>query len=121
MARCAVGRTGEDLAAAALEVAGLRIVVRNWRPALARTRQEVRGELDIVAIEGDVLVFCEVKTRRGWEDPLVAVTPAKLRALRRLAHAYLAETGHRGPVRFDVVGVRLPPGGEPEFHYVRGV
>jgi len=53
----ALGPLGEDLAADYLERAGLRIHERNWRPRTGR------GELDIVASEGAVLVFVEVKTR----------------------------------------------------------
>lgn len=90
----------------------MAVVARNWRCAA----HELRGELDVVAWEDGVLVFCEVKTRRGRDTggPLLAVTPAKYRQLRRLAGAYLAETGlAAAEVRFDLVGVTVPEGGEP--------
>ena len=53
----AVGRYGEDLAARYLTAEGFVILERNWRCEL--------GEIDIVARDGDALVVCEVKTRRG--------------------------------------------------------
>lgn len=105
-----LGRLGEDLAVRHLEDAGMTVVARNWRCAA----YGLRGELDAVAWEDDVLVFCEVKTRRGRDTggPLLAVTPAKYRQLRRLAGAYLAETGLVAvEVRFDLVGVTVPDGG----------
>ena len=101
----AVGRFGEDVAAEYLERAGLRILQRNWRCR--------EGELDIVARDGDALVFCEVKARSGtgFGAPVEAVTAAKARRLRVLAARWLTEqrgdAAGRGcsTVRFDVVGV----------------
>src|SRR5665213_2169327 len=71
--RLALGRYGEAFAADYLISAGMTVLDRNWRCR--------DGEVDIVAVEGDVLVICEVKTRRGVEfgTPLDAVTPAKAR------------------------------------------
>src|SRR5919201_532452 len=82
--RLELGRLGEALAAARLEAAGLRIVARNWRCR--------EGEIDLVAAGPGLLVFCEVKTRRGhgYGSPAAAVTHAKQARLRRLAAAYLA-------------------------------
>jgi putative endonuclease len=84
----------------------------------------VRGELDVVARDGDVLVFCEVKARRGrgTGGPLAAVTPRKQAQLRRLASAWLAASGTRAAdVRFDVVGVCWPGPGRAEIVHVRAV
>lgn len=114
----AVGRFGEDLAARHLTDSGLRLVERNWRCA--------DGELDIVARDGDVLAFVEVKTRStlAFGDPVEAVTPAKAARIHRLAMRWLDE--HRGQprwtaIRFDVVAVvRLAPGG-PSVRHLRGV
>jgi putative endonuclease len=96
----AVGRFGEQVAARQLEDAGLRILDRNWRCA--------EGEIDIVAADGDTLVFCEVKTRSGlaFGDPAEAVVAAKAARLRRLALRWLAahDLGWR-ELRFDVVTV----------------
>jgi putative endonuclease len=103
-----LGRRGEELACERLTSAGLRIVARNWR---CRS-----GEIDIVAAGPNLLVFCEVKTRRGhgYGTPAEAVTHAKRARLRQLAAAYLAAEDHPPcSVRFDVVTVTWPHGGSP--------
>jgi putative endonuclease len=124
--RGGLGRYGEEVAAAHLVAAGLTIVARNWRCR--------EGELDIVAIDGDVLVMCEVKTRRGvgFGTPLDAVTPAKAARLRRLALRWLAdqrtgavtaaaeEFAHYTEVRFDVVSVLRPLSGAISVEHLRG-
>ncbi len=113
----AVGRFGEDLAADYLGDAGLRILERNWRCR--------DGELDIVAVDGEVLVFVEVKTRSGvgFGDPAEAVNRAKVSRLRRLAVRWLVEHDdtYWPQLRFDVVAVvRLGPGG-PSVRHLPGV
>ncbi|MFG2672473.1 MULTISPECIES: YraN family protein [unclassified Streptomyces] len=116
-ARGALGRYGEDLAARLLTEAGMSVLERNWR---CRT-----GEIDIVALDGDALVICEVKTRRagGFEHPMAAVTPAKADRLRRLAELWLDRHGGSPPggVRIDLVGVVLPRRGAPRAEHARGV
>jgi putative endonuclease len=121
----AVGRFGEDTAARHLTAAGFTILDRNWRPG-PKAPGGIRGELDIVAREGDALVIVEVKTRSGtgFGSPAESVTADKVRRIRRLAVLWLAahsgtdaapggpssHGGHRVPrghgvVRFDVVSV----------------
>ena len=94
------GVRGEDMAAAYLEPAGYRIVARNWRFH--------RNEIDIIAMDGDTLVFVEVKKRQdsahgyGCE----AVDHAKQQRIRRVAEAYLAcpkRSQADTKCRFDVV------------------
>lgn len=95
-----LGQRGEDAAAAYLERAGLEIVERNWRCSA--------GEIDIVALDGSALVLCEVKTRRtvAKGTPEDAVTPAKQRRYRKLATAYMQESGVVDvQVRFDVIAI----------------
>ena len=98
--RSILGKDGEDLACRELARRGYAIVERRFR---------VRsGELDIVARDGPVLVFVEVKTRAGrrFGNPAEAVTPVKQRRLAQLANAYLVR--HRlsdCPCRFDIVSV----------------
>jgi len=111
-----LGRDGEDAAAGYLEQRGMQVVARNWRCRY--------GEIDIIAREGAVLVFCEVKTRRGtgYGVPLSAITAAKLARMRRLAGLWLAEhEGHRGPIRIDAVGLVRHADGRFDIDHVRGV
>ena len=116
-ARGALGRYGEDLAARLLTDAGMSVLDRNWRCRA--------GEIDIVALDGDALVICEVKTRRtgAFEHPMAAVTPAKADRLRRLAELWLDRYGGPPPggVRIDLVGVVLPRRGAPLAEHARGV
>lgn len=114
--RAALGRHGEDVAAAHLTEAGYTVLTRNWRCPV--------GEIDIVAQDGATLVICEVKTRRSREfgAPLEAVTPAKAARLRRLAAMYRQQIGPwPGPVRIDLVGVLVPRTGAMQIEHVRGV
>jgi putative endonuclease len=109
-----LGCYGERVAVRALTDAGLLVLDRNWRCR--------DGELDVVARDGDALVFCEVKTRRGtgFGHPAEAVTPAKRRRLRMLARAWLAENDHHAPdLRFDVVGVHVPASGPARVTHLR--
>lgn len=116
-ARGALGRYGEDLAARLLTDAGMAVIERNWRCRA--------GEVDIVARDGEALVFCEVKTRRSgaFEHPMAAVTPVKADRLRRLAEIWLER--HGGPpdggVRIDLIGVIVPWRGAPVTEHARGV
>jgi len=96
------GASGEEEAARYLEAHGFRIVERNFR-------FRRMGEIDIIAEEGDELVFCEVKTRwgDGFGTPEEAVTPLKQRTIRKIAAAYMALRGVAGrPCRCDVVSIR---------------
>ena len=100
------GKIGEELAAAYLAEAGYRILERNYRCLF--------GEIDIVAQEGETLVFVEVKSRSSgaYGDPQLAVGRRKQQKISRISVHYLAERRlcHR-PARFDVVAVKLFPAG----------
>jgi putative endonuclease len=104
--RMRTGKRGEELAAAHLAEAGYRIVERNYRC--------IFGEIDIVAEEGETLVFVEVKSRRteAYGDPQLAVGHEKQKKISRIAMNYLSEKRlrHR-QARFDVVAVKLRPTG----------
>lgn len=124
MATRGIGAIGEQVAVRHLEAAGMVVLDRNWRCA----RGDLRGEIDIIATDGDALVFCEVKTRRGLAagSPLEAITPRKVGQLRRLAGAWLAsERPGRpwvGDVRIDAVGVCWPAeGGGAQVTHLTGI
>lgn len=109
------GRQGEELACRYLEGLGLVVLSRNW------TCRD--GELDIVAVEGDRLVVCEVKTRSGpaWGRPDEAVDQRKLSRLRRTALRWLAAHGVGWcSVRVDLISITWPPSGEPRLEHLRG-
>jgi putative endonuclease len=106
---------GEELAGRALEKRGYRILARRERSRL--------GEIDIVARDGPVLVFVEVKARRGhrFGTPIEAVDRRKQERLVRLALAYTARRGVSDtPIRFDVVGVEFLPNQKPKVEVYRG-
>jgi len=99
--RLKLGSWGEEVAAAYLRKKGMKILARNVRLPV--------GELDIVAQHGRILVFVEVKTRRGVSHgyPQEAVGATKQRQILRAAQWYLAERKlDRLQPRFDVIAVR---------------
>lgn len=100
------GRRGEREAERFLVDRGYRILERNWRSA--------HGEIDLIAGDGETIVFVEVKLRRGtaFGAPEEAVTPAKQRHLVDSAQDYLEQKGMEGADwRIDVVAIELRPGG----------
>ena len=112
--RQAVGAYGERMAAQYLEAAGLVVLARNWRCG--------EGEVDLILLDGDDVVFCEVKTRRGglFGTPAEAIGFSKVRRLRRVAARWLAQSPlHPREVRFDVVSVLPQPRGASVIEHVR--
>lgn len=108
------GDRGERAAVAVLRRAGLKIVARNVRNA--------GGEIDVLARDGETLVFVEVKTRKSSRagSPVEAVTHDKRTRLTRAALVELKRRGRLGwPCRFDVVAITWPEGAsDPEVvHY----
>ena len=113
--RRALGAAGEALTAAWYRDAGYEVLARNWRCA--------EGELDLVLRRRGVIVFCEVKTRRGdaFGAPYEAVTPTKQRRLRVLAARWLAEhRTRRVAIRFDVASVDARRGTRPRVDVIEG-
>jgi putative endonuclease len=106
------GTEGEDLAVAYLEERGYRIHKRNYRFG--------RGEIDIVAQDGETLVFVEVKARRStsFGTPEEAVTVQKRRQIRKIAGGYLFERRIADrECRFDVIAVDYE-GGKPVVRHI---
>jgi putative endonuclease len=97
-----IGDRGEELAASFLEKHGIRVVERNFRCK--------GGEVDIVARDGNTVVFVEVKTRRNlaYGVPQLAITPFKQRQISKAALTWLAKKRqHNAPARFDVIAILL--------------
>jgi putative endonuclease len=120
-ARRRTGQIAEDLVAEQLAAKGWEVVERN-----ARTRY---GELDIVALDGAILVFVEVKGARagtsfGPEKPILSIDFTKQRQVRRLGTAWMAERREFPPfddIRFDAVGVTLDRAGRAiEIEHIEG-
>jgi putative endonuclease len=98
------GESGEAIAVKFLKKDGYKIIEQNYRCRL--------GEIDIIARDGRVLAFIEVKARRTDEfgGPKWAVTPQKQRKISMVALEYLKKTGQMDiGARFDVVAIRLLP------------
>jgi len=107
------GEAGEALAARLLRKRGYKILETNHRNPL--------GEIDLIARDGDSLVFVEVKTRKSlhFGSPKWAVTPRKQRKLSMVALYYLKTTGQsQSKARFDVVAIHST-GSRPEIELVR--
>ena len=98
------GESGESIAVKFLKKNGYKIIEQNYRCKL--------GEIDIIARDGRVLTFIEVKARRtgGFGGPKWAVTPQKQRKISMVALQYLKETEQmEKKARFDVVAIQLLP------------
>jgi putative endonuclease len=115
--RIDTGRIGEREAARHLQRSGYRLLERNYR-----TRE---GEIDVIALGGGTLVFCEVKTLvagraggPGPAHPLEGIRPAKRRQVRRMARSWLADRRESTTppryrdIRFDAIGVSLSTSGK---------
>jgi putative endonuclease len=136
-----VGRYGERVALRHVVSRGWQVLDTNWRGT--------DGELDIVALDGDVLVVIEVKTRsgHGFGHPAEAVTPRKLARIKRLTGQWLTAFRERlatarlaeealpgspvpvlpdvrtrfGAIRIDVVAVTLQPEGPAVVEHLESV
>ncbi len=94
-----LGRKGEAMAVRFLRRKHFEILETNWRRG--------RGEIDIIARDGDVLVFVEVKTRTGnhFAQPEHFVSPLKMKHIAVMAAMYVEEMEFEGELRFDVIGI----------------
>ena len=120
-----LGTRGERLAARYLETHGYRLVVRNFKVPIGRNRRgaTVTGEIDIVALDKDVLCFVEVKTKTsaGFADPIASVTLRKQRQIIRTARIYRRIFGlYELAYRYDVVSIVLDPNGQTNIDLAKG-
>lgn len=106
------GLRGEVLAARYLRQQGYQMVNGNYR-----TRW---GEVDLIALDGDVLVFFEVKTRTpdSFGQPLDAVDYQKQRRVVAAAKQFITSRGYEGAVRFDVLEVLLQTETDGQVHHI---
>ncbi|HRK31339.1 MAG TPA: YraN family protein [Tepidisphaeraceae bacterium] len=108
-----LGRRGENAAAKYLRELGYRIITRNFAVEL--------GEIDIIARDGNTLVFVEVKTRAddAIATPEEQVNETKQHQITKVAKLYMSRYGvPRPPARFDVVSILWPQGREPQIKHL---
>lgn len=100
-----LGAFGEELAARRLHELGYRILQRNYRCPV--------GEADIIAMDGEVLVFAEVRARRGdrMGTPEESIGRRKRAKMVEVAQTYVVEEDYKGDWRLDVVVVQFDAGG----------
>jgi putative endonuclease len=110
-----LGQKGERFAEKYYRRQGCKVLARNWRSGL--------DELDLVVLDGVVLVFVEVKTRTAeWGgEGYRAVNRRKKRALQRAARAWLRQIGGAPHTRFDVIEVMVCQGGTVRLLQHRGI
>jgi putative endonuclease len=111
------GRRGERAAFFYLRRNGFVVTARGWRSGVAR------GDLDLVAWEGDTICFIEVKTRttRAVATAEASVDEHKQKTLLRLARHYLRQLPSEDvPVRFDILSIYFEAGKSAEFELFRG-
>lgn len=111
-----VGQKGEDEAAHYLKKLGYKIVERNFK--------KPQGDIDIVALDADTLVFVEVKTRfsKAYGLPVDAVTPWKIRALIKNAQLYkMLHSELPESLRIDVVSVDYTQGVSPKIELIKNI
>ena len=107
------GKKGEELARQYLVDAGWQLLETNWRRG--------RAEIDLIAMDGEVLVFLEVKTRRTttYGAPEEGISDRKIELMAHGASVYMEEIGHEWEIRFDVISIFWPHGREPEISHLK--
>lgn len=108
-----MGKVGEEMAESLLKDMGYEIIKKNYRYG--------KGEIDIIANDGAVLVFVEVKTRSNLQfgEPELAITKTKINQLRKIANMYLYENNIEDTlVRFDVIAILMDEQSEPKINHI---
>lgn len=117
-AHLTTGIDGEDAAFFYLRRKGYTVVARRWSSG------NLPGDIDLIAWQGPMLCFVEVKTRTAHDitPAEVAVDSHKRHTLRRLARQYVRQLPQEAapPSRFDVLSVYLLPGKKKEFQHFEG-
>lgn len=111
-----LGQAGEDLASQVIQKDGLKILERNFRCPI--------GEMDIIASEGERLIFIEVRTRTtqkfGWGEE--SIQPKKRLRLQKIAEYYILCRSYKEwpPIRFDLIAIRWNEI-NPQSNWIRGI
>jgi putative endonuclease len=110
-----LGKWGEDQAAEFLSHNGYQIIERDWKSG--------RRDIDIIATDGNEVIFVEVKTRRNrlFGEPEEAVDYHKLQSLRLAINHYIKYRCINCDVRLDIISVVGTIGQEPEIDHIKGV
>jgi putative endonuclease len=112
--RQALGAFGESAAIGHLQRQGYELLARNWRCSL--------GEIDLVARQGDQVVFVEVRTRQNDRlgPPEASLSPAKRKRLAALAYQYVAEHDCQDqPWRIDLIAIDVRHGHVSRLEHIR--
>jgi len=104
------GKQGEQMAAEYLAAKGYEILERNWRFK--------KNEVDIIARDGNILVFVEVKTRHEnyLVEPELTVSKSQQRAIIKTANQYIVSRDIDMEARFDIISIVLSSQGENILH-----
>ena len=107
-----LGSKGEDIAVEFLRHKGFRILEKNYKTFV--------GEIDIIALDGETVVFIEVKTRANdsFGYPFEAVHSKKRLKLRNLALLYMKKQGKEIPIRFDVLSIMCASNGHKQIEHI---
>ena len=106
---------GEDLAADYLQRKGYTIIERDWKSG--------KRDLDIIAQDGNVIVFVEVKTRRNrlFGEPEESVDYHKLQNLQQAISHYVKFKHIRQEIRFDIISIVGTVGTDPDIQHIQDV
>lgn len=108
-----IGLLGEDLACKIIEEMGYVILERNWRFK--------KAEIDIIAYDGQVLVFVEVKSRSYtyYGAPEDSISSYKENLIIDAAHQYMEKIGHEWEIRFDIISMVFAKNKEVAYVYYK--
>ena len=110
-----LGKWGEDLAADYLQRKGYTIIERDWKSG--------KRDLDIIAQDGNVIVFVEVKTRRNrlYGEPEESIDYHKLQNLQQAISHYVKFKHIRQEIRFDIISIVGTVGTDPDIQHIQDV
>jgi len=108
-----LGKKGEELALAFLKEQGFSILETNWRYK--------KAEVDIIGMDGDILVFVEVKTRSTqlFGEPEEFIDSKKQALIAMAGAEYMAKINHDWEIRFDVISIILKPGYPMKLKHIK--